>query len=151
MVMTGCTSQNDTSKEPAVDLLPLTRETSRVQDEENTDLLPPSQEIAPAQNETYENSLPSVRESTVEQYELSELEHAYATIGGMSCPSCAVGIEYSLKELEGATDATVSYENANAEVIYNPTLVSKEDMEAAIDPYTLNIVKTEPATSYSLN
>lgn len=153
MVMTGCTSQNDTSKEVTVDLLPLTQETSPAQEETNkkanTDLLPPSQEITSAQGEINENPPPPVQESTVGQYELSELEHVYVTIDGMSCPSCAIGIEYSLKDL-GVTDASIS-PLGTGEIIYNPAIITESDLKTAAEPYIITIVKTEPATSYSLN
>lgn len=101
-------------------------------------------------NQTSKNTS-ALAQSDTTQYELSELQHATVKVEDMWCAGCATGIEYSLKNLEGVTDARISFEGGDGEIIYNPKLVSEEIMKSAADPYTLNILETKQATSYSLN
>jgi len=105
-------------------------------------------------DELYQSSLEieDNRIASIEpQFSLDELNQASLEIEGMTCGGCAVGIEYTLKEMDGVVDAFISYEDGKGEVIYNPKLVSKNDIINASEPYTCNILKVSKATSYSIN
>lgn len=53
-------------------------------------------------------------------------------IGGMSCASCAVKIEKTLKNLKGVKSATVNFATETATVEYHPNLLSILDLRGAI-------------------
>ncbi len=52
-------------------------------------------------------------------------------VANMSCPACPYIIERSLKELDGVREVDVSYEAKSARVIYEDSMVSVEDLQAA--------------------
>lgn len=51
---------------------------------------------------------------------------------GMHCPSCAIAVELSMKDLDGVEDAKVNLETNTVEVEYDSELVSIVDLESAI-------------------
>lgn len=93
----------------------------------------------------------ALAQANTTQYELSELKRSSVKVEDMWCAGCATGIEYSLKNLEGVTDARISFEAGDGEIIYNPSVLSQETMKSAAAPYKLNFLSTKQATSYSLN
>mgnify|MGYP003683296399 FL=1 len=58
----------------------------------------------------------------------------------MTCASCEEHVKHAVNELEGIVNVNASYENANAEVKFDNTKTSKEDIVKAID-----------ATGYKVN
>ncbi|QQG44423.1 MAG: cation transporter [Candidatus Roizmanbacteria bacterium] len=59
-------------------------------------------------------------------------------IEGMSCASCAVSAQYSLKSLPGVADAYIGLtKNLDGEgwIVYEPDQVTKEQIIKAIEPY----------------
>jgi copper chaperone CopZ len=55
------------------------------------------------------------------------------SIGGMSCASCAQGIENKLNKTRGVIKASVNLLTEKAVVEYNPKLVKEEDIEKIVD------------------
>lgn len=51
---------------------------------------------------------------------------------GMHCPSCAIAVELSMKDLDGVEDAKVNLETNTVEVEYDPELVSDVDLAGAV-------------------
>lgn len=77
----------------------------------------------------------------------SQLNKATLSIEGMWCSSCATGAEYSLKELEGVSDAYVALvDDLDGEgwVIYEKGKVSDEQIIKAIEPYKATIISDIP-------
>ncbi|QLC49150.1 cadmium-translocating P-type ATPase [Methanolobus zinderi] len=54
-------------------------------------------------------------------------------VGGMTCASCAMNVEKVLKRQKGVISASVNVSTAKARVEYNSSLISVEDMIAAIE------------------
>ncbi|MCB1149141.1 MAG: heavy metal translocating P-type ATPase, partial [Chlamydiia bacterium] len=54
------------------------------------------------------------------------------SIGGMTCVSCARGIEGSLKGLEGVKEAHVHFASSRAEVLYDPEKIGSKDLVNAV-------------------
>ena len=68
---------------------------------------------------------------------------AILKVEGMTCPSCAMGVEYQLKQLEGVADAKVDYAKGIAEVTFYPDSLSAEDIAAASDVYPAKVVSVK--------
>lgn len=63
----------------------------------------------------------------------SSLPQFNLKISGMTCSSCATGIEYSLENLSGVTQAEVSFYSGQGTIIYDPNKISpKEILESEI-------------------
>lgn len=72
-----------------------------------------------------------------------QFRKAELLIEGMWCASCAVGAEYSLKNISGVADAYVGFtENLEGEgwIIYEQGKVSQDQIIKAIEPYKATIV-----------
>jgi copper ion binding protein len=54
-------------------------------------------------------------------------------VKGMTCASCEEHVKHAVNELEGIVNVKASFENANAEVEFDNTKTSKEDIEKAIN------------------
>ncbi|MFW5800340.1 MAG: heavy-metal-associated domain-containing protein [Spirochaetota bacterium] len=54
------------------------------------------------------------------------------TIAAMNCMGCTGVIENSLKLLDGVTDVRLNFRDKKAEVTYNPSLTSLEDINNAV-------------------
>ena len=54
-------------------------------------------------------------------------------IEGMTCESCEEHLTHSIYELNGVSDVTTSYERGSANVTYDASLVSLEDIRKAIN------------------
>jgi P-type Cu2+ transporter len=65
----------------------------------------------------------------------------------MTCASCAVSTESMIRSLPGVTEASVNFANATVQVEYIPTLVSPQQMKAAVQSigYDLIIDESEDA------
>ena len=80
----------------------------------------------------------------------NELRYAELAIDGMTCSGCAVAAEYALKEKAGVIDAAVGFSGGKGEVIYDPKLISLEEIVKAVEPYKANVIKDEEAISTKL-
>jgi len=54
-------------------------------------------------------------------------------VKGMTCASCEEHVKHAVNELEGIVNVKASFEKANAEVEFDNTKTSKEDIEKAIN------------------
>ncbi|MDD1751957.1 MAG: copper ion binding protein, partial [Methanotrichaceae archaeon] len=60
-------------------------------------------------------------------------EQLVIKVGNMVCANCVTTIEGVLKKLDGVVDVRVNLASEKAYVTYNPTLVSLDDMQRAIE------------------
>jgi copper chaperone CopZ len=75
-----------------------------------------------------------------------ELRKLTLAIRGMYCPACPAAVEYELESVEGVVDASVSYPDGIAIVIYRAPQVSKETIAGALrPPYSATIISDAPA------
>lgn len=63
----------------------------------------------------------------------SDIQTVNFDVKGMTCTSCEEHVKHAVNELEGIVNVAASYENANAEVEFDNTKTSKEDIEKAIN------------------
>lgn len=68
--------------------------------------------------------------------ENSNTKKVVLKIEGMSCPTCAFGLERVLKRLDGVVDANVNYSKKEARVKYKEGKVMVDDMVEAISKQT---------------
>ena len=70
-------------------------------------------------------------------------------VEGMTCGGCEVGVKVAVKKLEGIEKVTASHQEGRATVTYDPSKVSAEDIEAAIEKigYQAEVLENEAATS----
>ncbi len=61
------------------------------------------------------------------------MEHAKLYIDGMTCINCQTRIQNALKKQSGITQATVSYEMGTANVSFDPSAISLEQIQHLID------------------
>ncbi len=54
-------------------------------------------------------------------------------IEGMTCGGCELGVKMTIKKLDGVESVEASYEDGEAEVVYDPKTVTPEDIIAAIE------------------
>jgi copper chaperone CopZ len=62
-------------------------------------------------------------------------------VGGLSCSSCANTVQRTLSRLEGVQSADVNYSASSATVEYDPTVVSPDQMQEAVEKvgYKFNV------------
>lgn len=63
----------------------------------------------------------------------SNIQTVDFNIKGMTCASCEEHVKHAVKELEGIVSVKTSFEKANAEVEFDNSKTSKEDIEKAIN------------------
>ncbi|MFD2588566.1 mercuric transport protein MerTP [uncultured Maribacter sp.] len=63
----------------------------------------------------------------------SDIQTVNFDVKGMTCTSCEEHVKHAVNELEGIVNVAASYENANAEVEFDNTKTSKEQIEKAIN------------------
>lgn len=88
-------------------------------------------------------NLSSRKTEVQNSFNLSQLN---LKISGMTCSSCATGIEYSLENLSGVTRAEVSFYSGQGTIIYDPNKIRpKEILESEIfsnsSPYQAKIIE----------
>ncbi len=71
---------------------------------------------------------------------IKNLHEAVLDIQDMTCTSCALGIEYQLKQLSGVVDAKISYEEGKGYVKYDADKISAEEIAKASDVYPASVV-----------
>lgn len=70
--------------------------------------------------------------ASAESSEVPQLEQVTFAVQGMDCSACAAAIESRLKSTPGVKTAHVSYENKRADVQFDQTKVSVEQLQKAI-------------------
>lgn len=70
-------------------------------------------------------------------------------VEGMTCGGCEIGVKVAVKKLDGIEKVTASHAEGRATVTYDPSKVSAEDIEAAIEKigYEAKALENEAATS----
>ena len=61
------------------------------------------------------------------------MEHTKLYINGMTCINCQTRIQNALKKQSGITQATVSYETETADILYDSSVISPEQIQGLID------------------
>ena len=64
-------------------------------------------------------------------------------VKGMTCASCEEHVKHAVNELEGIVNINASYEKANAEVEFDNTKTTKEDIEKAINSTGYKVINKE--------
>ncbi len=70
-----------------------------------------------------------------------DIETVNFNIEGMTCASCEEHVNYTVNKLEGIVSITTSYNNGNANVKFDKTKTSKEDIVEAINSTGYKVVK----------
>ena len=73
---------------------------------------------------------PIVKQATPR--EQAQLADGHLLIRGMGCPNCAARVRNSLLKLDGVVDAIVDHNFGTSRVVYNPTMVTSQDLEGAV-------------------
>ncbi|MBI2107470.1 heavy-metal-associated domain-containing protein [Candidatus Woesearchaeota archaeon] len=73
--------------------------------------------------------------STQRNLETDNLE-----IEGMTCQSCALGVEYELKQVNGVADAKINYQDRTRTVTFDPIIVDAETIAKASTVYPAKVV-----------
>lgn len=70
-------------------------------------------------------------------------------VEGMSCGSCASGVQRALSRLDGVSEATVNLASATATVAYDLAIVQPADLQAAVADagYALKERSTTPSAT----
>ena len=78
------------------------------------------------------------------------MEHTKLYINGMTCINCQTRIQNALKKQPGITQATVSYETGTADVFYDPSMISLEQIQGLIDDlgYSVSTQKASRTTTF---
>ncbi len=63
------------------------------------------------------------------------------SVNGMTCGSCAASVQLALDKVNGVQSAAVSYENKEAGVSYDATLVTPEQLKAAIESLGFKVTR----------
>jgi len=79
----------------------------------------------------------AVKETTTPQ----NLETANLEIEGMTCQSCALGVEYELKQVNGVIDAEVKYPEGTGTVTFDSAILDAETIAEASTAYPAKVVK----------
>jgi len=69
------------------------------------------------------------------------LKTAHLTFEGMDCPSCALGVEYELKQVNGVVDAKVKYPEGTGTVTFDSAVIDAETIAEASTAYPAKVVK----------
>lgn len=75
------------------------------------------------------------------------MEHTKLYINGMTCINCQTRIQNVLKKQPGISQATVSYETETADILYDSSVISLEQIQGLIDElgYSASVQKTSRA------
>ena len=79
------------------------------------------------------------------------MEHTKLYINGMTCINCQTRIQNALKKQPGISQATVSYETETADILYDSSVISLEQIQGLIDElgYSASVQKTSRAKMVS--
>ncbi|RME52640.1 copper chaperone [Candidatus Woesearchaeota archaeon] len=78
---------------------------------------------------------------------LANVREATLQVEGMTCSSCALGVEYQLKQVEGVIEAKIDYEEGGGFVRYDADRVALETIVSASDVYPVSVVEDGRVTS----
>lgn len=69
----------------------------------------------------------------------TNVHEAVLDIEGMTCTSCALGVEYQLKQVDGVLDAKINYEEGKGYITYDADKISAESIAQASDIYPATV------------
>jgi len=69
------------------------------------------------------------------------LRIAELKVEGMTCQSCAFGVEYQLKQVPGVVAADVNYPEGDGYIIYDSSLTNADEAAAASDVYLAFVIE----------
>ena len=72
-------------------------------------------------------------------------------VEGMTCGSCAKGVQRSLTKLEGVKSAEVSLADSSATVAYDPDAVTPDQMQQAVEGIGYRFGKSESSNAGKSN
>lgn len=78
---------------------------------------------------------------------VSEKRLATIKVTGMTCGGCAKGVEQALSKVDGVREAKVSYERGSAEVAYDDSKVTLEQIHAVIRKTGFGVGDGKPKAS----
>ena len=68
------------------------------------------------------------------------MEHTKLYINGMTCINCQTRIQNALTKQPGISQATVSYETETADILYDSSVISLEQIQGLIDELGLSLI-----------
>ena len=71
----------------------------------------------------------------------TNVRQATLQVEDMTCTSCALGVEYQLKQVDGVLDAKINYEEGKGYVKYDADKVSAETIAQASDVYPAKVIE----------
>lgn len=90
-------------------------------------------EPASKADEPAEEAAESQEEESALQTEEAQPTSLSLSITGMTCVSCAAGIEDHLREAEGVLSANIDFGARTAEIEYDPTLLDVDDLISIVE------------------
>lgn len=73
----------------------------------------------------------------------ANLYQAVLRFEGMSCPSCASGVGYQLRELEGVVSVEVDFGSGEGIIVFDADKITAEKIAAASDVYPATVILKE--------
>lgn len=70
----------------------------------------------------------------------TNVHEATLDIEGMTCTSCALGVEYQLKQVDGVLEAKINYEEGKGYVTYDADKVTGEIIAQSSDIYPAKLI-----------
>jgi copper chaperone len=61
------------------------------------------------------------------------MQHLTLKVGGMTCTGCVSSVTRVLKAVPGVSEVSISLEQAQAQIDYDPALAKPEDLCAAVE------------------
>ena len=74
----------------------------------------------------------------------ADVRQTTLAIKDMTCPSCALGVEYQLKQLNGVYDAEIKYPEGNGVIIYDSSKLSAKEIAESSTIYPATVASDEP-------
>ena len=100
----------------------------------------------PSQEHLLEHALAEKQSQAVKEVDFSqytELRKAGLKFDGMTCPSCALGVEYVLDKVDGVVQSKVDYGTKTGLVVYEPSKVTPQEIVAASDVYPATLISDD--------
>ncbi|RMD58112.1 copper chaperone [Candidatus Woesearchaeota archaeon] len=102
----------------------------------------------PANIQTYNEQMSSKKISK-EAILSGKVRKATFDIKDMSCPSCALGVEYQWRKLDGVYDAKIDYPQGTGFAIYDSTKLDAEKIAQASQVYKATVREDEQLTEHT--
>lgn len=64
---------------------------------------------------------------------IKQIKESNIKVGGMSCAMCVNTVQKTLNNIEGISEASVNLSSESANIVYDPKLVSSEDIKKAVE------------------